>query len=217
MDIECSVIERDLDLFNIGKELVATFDTVFLKRDIVDTKNHILRWCGDRFTGGWKQNVHTCKHQNLCFSYGFGAEWYMHCHLVTVKVGVERRTDEWMKLNRLTVNEAWVKRLNGELVKCRCTVEHNRISINYLVETLPHFICLLLDHFLGGFDRCRIPFFFEFCDQVWFEQFKRHLLRQSTLIHLQIRPDNDNRTPGEVDTLTKKVLSKSSLLTFNDL
>ena len=49
------------------------------------------------------------------------------------------------------------------------------------------------------------------------EELECHLLRKTTLIHLQVWPDNDNRTPGKVDTLTKKVLSKAPLLTFDDL
>ena len=55
----------------------------------------------------------------------------MDSHLVTVEVGVERSTDKRVQLDCLTVDEAWMERLDRELVECRCTVEHNRIAVNY--------------------------------------------------------------------------------------
>ena len=48
------------------------------------------------------------------------------------------------------------------------------------------------------------------------KEFKRHFLRQTTLVHTQVRTDDDDRTAGEVDTFTQKVLTETTLLPFND-
>ena len=44
------------------------------------------------------------------------------------------------------------------------------------------------------------------------EEFQSHLLRQTTLVHLQLRTNNDNGTTRVVDALTKQVLTETSLL-----
>lgn len=46
-----------------------------------------------------------------------------------------------------------------------------------------------------------------------FEEFQSHFFRQTALIELQFRSDDDNRTTGEVDALTQKVLTETTLLT----
>ena len=44
------------------------------------------------------------------------------------------------------------------------------------------------------------------------EELERHLLRQTALVQLQFRADDDNRTAGIIDALAKKVLAETALL-----
>ena len=46
------------------------------------------------------------------------------------------------------------------------------------------------------------------------EQLESHLLRETALIHLQLRTNDDNGTSGVVDALTEQVLTETSLLTL---
>ena len=47
-----------------------------------------------------------------------------------------------------------------------------------------------------------------------FEKNQRHLLRQTTLVQFQIRPDHDHGTTGVIHTFTKQVLTETATLTL---
>ena len=49
------------------------------------------------------------------------------------------------------------------------------------------------------------------------KQFQRHLLRQTALMQFEFRTDGNNRTTGVVNTLTKQVLTETTLLTFEHI
>ena len=110
----------------------------------------------------------------------------MHGHLVAVKVGVERRTDERMELDRLTFDENRLKGLNAETMEGRRAVEHtgcswitsSRTSQTSDVSFSTSFLaCFTVGQTLGvklGIDE-RL------------EQFERHLLRQTALAQLEVR------------------------------
>ena len=79
----------------------------------------------------------------------------MNRHLVTVKVGVKRRTDQRMQLNCLALNQGGFKRLNTQTVQRRRPVQHHRMFANHLVEDIPYFGAFFLDQFFGLFNRGR--------------------------------------------------------------
>jgi hypothetical protein len=68
--------------------------------------------------------------------------------LVTVKVRVERRTDEWMNTKRVTFDENWLKCLDTETVKCRRTVEHDVFAFDDFFEDCPDFWNTIFDEFV---------------------------------------------------------------------
>ena len=55
----------------------------------------------------------------------------MDSHLVSVEIGVERCTNQWMKLDSLTFYKNRFKCLNTKSVQCRSTVQHNRMLFDY--------------------------------------------------------------------------------------
>ena len=106
------------------------------------------------------------------------------------------------------------KGLDSQSVQRRRTVEHDRMLFDDILQHIPYLWLDLFDHALGVFDVVRITLLYQFLHDERFEQFQRHLLRQSALIEFQLRTDNDYRTSRVIDTLTQQVLSESSLLTF---
>ena len=50
-----------------------------------------------------------------------------------------------------------------------------------------------------------------------FEEFKSHEFWQTTFVKLKFRTNDDHRTTRVVDTLTKKVLTEATLLTFEKI
>ena len=69
-----------------------TLDTLTGLGYIIETEHHVLRGDGDGGSVGGVENVVRTEHQKLGLEYGGVAERQVHCHLVTVEVGVERRT-----------------------------------------------------------------------------------------------------------------------------
>ena len=57
----------------------------------------------------------------------------------------------------------------------------------------------------------------QFFHYKWFEKLNCHLFWQTALINLKFRSYDDYRTSGIVNTLTKKVLTKTSLFTFKHI
>jgi len=76
----------------------------------------------------------------------------MHCHLVTVEVRVERRTDQGMQMDGLSLNQDRLESLNTQTVQRWRTVEHNRTIRDHLFQHLPNFRALALDQALRGLD-----------------------------------------------------------------
>ena len=76
----------------------------------------------------------------------------MNRHLVTVEVGVEGRTDQRVKLDRLAFDQDRLERLDTQTVQRRRTVQQNRMLADDLVEDVPDFRTLFLDQFLGLLD-----------------------------------------------------------------
>jgi hypothetical protein len=72
-------------------------------------------------------------------------------HLVTVEVGVERRADQRMKLDRLAFDQDRFERLNAQTVQRRRAVQENRMLANNLVEDIPDFRRSFSTSFLACF------------------------------------------------------------------
>jgi len=98
-------------------------------------------------------------------------------HLVTVEVGVECRTNERMKLDRLAFDQYWLERLDTEAMQRRCTVQHDRMLANDFFENIPDFSALALDKAFGRLDRRRFATQLQLREDERLEQLERHLLR----------------------------------------
>src|SRR5439155_7681883 len=101
--------------------------------------------------------------------------------------------------------------LNTKSVKSRCTVQKNRVLANDFFENVPNDRFLAFDHFAGLFDGCGVGVLFQLVVNERLKQFQRHLLRQTALMKLELRADNDNRASRIIDTFSKQILTETSL------
>ena len=148
----------------------------------------------------------------------------MNRHLVTVEVGVESGTDKRMKLDGFTFNKYRLESLNTESMKRGRTVKHNRMILDNGFECVPDLGISSFNGLFGGLDVGFLGTVVLVAADVnqslhdeGLEQLKSHFLRKTALINLQVRTDNDNRTAGVVNTLTEKILTEASLLTFEHI
>ncbi len=78
-------------------------------------------------------------------------------------------------------------------------------------KNIPNFQSFFFDHALGALDRVNKTAFTELFDDKRLEKLEGHLFRQTALIQLQLRTDDDNRTTGIVDAFTEQVLTETAL------
>ena len=138
----------------------------------------------------------------------------MNSHLVTIEVGVERGTNERMKFDSFTFYKDRLKCLDTQTMQCRCTVQHNRMFFDNIFQYIPYFRLKFLYHFLGILDVVGSSVCNKLFHNERFEKLDCHFFRKTTLIDLQFRSNDDNRTSGIVNSFTKKVLTETSGFTF---
>src|SRR5678815_5269354 len=99
-----------------------------------------------------------------------------------------------MNADGFTFNELRLERLNRETVQRRRAVEQNRMSASDFFKDVPDFSRLSFDHFFGRTNGMDIVHLFEPANDERLEKDKRHLLRQTALMQLEFRSDDDDRT-----------------------
>ena len=158
------------------------------------------------------QDVVGRHHQDARFELRLERQRHVNRHLVAVEVGIERRANQRMQLDRLAFDQHRLERLNAETVQRRRAVEQHRMLANDLVENIPNLGLFLLDELLRLLHGGRQTLGVEPRIDERLEQFERHLLRQPALMQLQLRADHDHRTAGIVDALAEQVLPEPALL-----
>ena len=152
------------------------------------------------------------QHQHRRLDLRLGRQRDVDRHLVAVEVGVERRADERMDPDRLAFDQHRLERLDAEAMQRRRAVQQHRVLADDLLEHVPHFGTLQLDHLLRLLDGGDEAALFELVVDERLEQLERHLLRQPALVQLQLGADDDDRTAGVVDALAEQVLAEAPLL-----
>ena len=94
----------------------------------------------------------------------------------------------------------------------RRAVEQHRVALGHFFENVPNFRRLTLDHLLGAAHGVHVAEFLEAADDERLEQHERHLLRQTALVQLQLRTDDDDGTARVIDALAEQVLTETSAL-----
>ncbi len=118
----------------------------------------------------------------------------MHRHLVSVKVGIVRGTYQRVKLDRLTLYQNRLERLDTKPVQRRGTVQHNRMLLDHILQYVPYLRLYPLYHLLRILNIMSSSVLNQLLHNKWLEQLDRHLFRKTALIDLKLRPYDDNGT-----------------------
>ena len=186
-----------------------------LARHVVEAEHDVLRRHDDRIAVGGRQDVVRRHHQRARFELRLERQRHVHGHLVAVEVGVERRADERVQLDRLAFDQHRLERLDAQAVQRRRAVQQHRMLADHLFEDVPDFRALALDQALGGLDGRGFAAQLQLLEDERLEQLERHLLRQAALVQAQRRTDHDDRAARVVDALAEQVLAEAALLALD--
>ena len=89
-----------------------------------------------------------CEHKDLGLKHCSVSEREVYSHLVTIEVGVESRTYEWVETYSLTFHEFRLERLNTKAVQCRSTVKEYRVAFQDILKNIPYHRVLTVNNFL---------------------------------------------------------------------
>ena len=106
--------QRMFQFADIGKGHALPRLIVGNNGEIIKAQHNVLRRHDDRLTIGRMQDVVGRHHQHAGFKLCFERQRHMHGHLVTVEVGIERRTNKRMQLDRLAFDQHRLKGLNAK-------------------------------------------------------------------------------------------------------
>src|ERR1051325_601890 len=190
------------------------FGGFFCFGQVIQAKHHVLRRHRYREPVGRVQNVVRCKHKELRLENSSVAERNVNSHLVTVKVGIERSTNERVQLDRFTFDKLGLESLDTEAVQRGGTVQENGMSFQDVLENVPHDGLFAINDLLRAFHRLHNSSFDKLADDEWFEKFGCHFFGQTALVQFQFRTYHDHGTCGIVDTLTDRMLAETTLFSF---
>src|SRR2546423_1317719 len=125
MKIEAAKIIRN-DCFARTREAHSfPKNTDAVLREIVRSKDHVLRWHCDRLAILRRNNIVRREHEDRALQLRFIRKRHVHRHLIAVEIGVERRTYERMDLKGAAFDQAWLERLDTQTVQRRRAVQHD--------------------------------------------------------------------------------------------
>ena len=200
------------NLFRVGEDAALALGVLLGLGQVVEAQHHVLRGHGDRLARGRRQNVVRRQHQHAGFNLRLRRERNVHRHLVAVEVGVEGRADQRVNLDCLALHQHRLKGLNAQPVQRGRAVQQHRVVLDDLFKNVPHHRLLHLHHFLGLLDGGAVARLFQAMIDERLEEFERHLLGQSALVQLQLRPHHDHRAARVIHALAQQILPEAALL-----
>ena len=188
---------RELDFSRVRKERQPRFGgssggTPRILREIITAERNVLRRSRDRFAARRRKDVVRREHEHARFHLRFDRERNVHGHLIAVEVRIVSRANQRMNANRFAFNQQRLESLDRKTVQSRRAIQQHRMALRHFFENIPDFRRLALDHFLRAAHRMHIAEFFQPTNDERLEQDERHLLRQTALVQLQFRPDDDD-------------------------
>ena len=141
----------------------------------------------------------------------------MNRHLVAVKVGVERGTNQRMQLNRFAIDQFRLESLNAQAMQRRSAVQHHGMMLNHFFQSVPNFWLQAVDHATRRLDIGRETLLHQALHHERLEEFECHFFGQTALVKAHIRADNDNRTSGIIDALAQQVLAETAFFALQHI
>ena len=122
-----------------------------------------------------------------------------------------------MELECSAFDQNRFERLDAQTVQGRRTVEHDGMVFDNDFQRVPDLGFRAVNSLTSRLDVGGSAGLDQPLHDKRLKQLERHLLRNAALIHLQVRSNDDNASAGIVNALTKKVLSESTLFTFEHI
>jgi hypothetical protein len=154
------------------------------------------------------------QHQHLSFQNRSISQWNVHRHLVTVEVSVEGSTHQRMQLNCFSFDQLWLEK-PGYLIYA--VLEHGLSITGCPFSTFSRIsqtIASFYQQFSSRFHCLHDTPFNHFTNDKWLEKFGSHIFRQSAFVQFHFRTYDDDRTARVINTFTEKVLTETTLLSF---
>ena len=202
-------------LFVVLGIIFVDLDVIF-EGEIVISEDHVLGRNADRLAVRGLENVLVCQHEAHGFDLCLSGKRDMDSHLVSVEVGVESRADKRMETNGLALDEDGTESLDAQSVKRRRSVEKDGMVLGDLFDGIIDLRIHSGDKLVGlplGSD-ARIGIGDQSVGNERTEELDGHFTRQTALFHIEFRTDGNDGTAGIVDSLSEKVLTEASLLSF---
>ena len=214
MEIALAFVVSNKSFFRTVEHETFTFSPGTHLRNIIKSEHHILRRYRNRSSIGRIKNIMALKHKYLRFEHGLIAQRKMNSHLVSIEIGIECRTCQWMQLDGFAFDQFRLESLNAKTVKCRSTVKENRMTFHHILQDIPNNWFTTVNDLFRTLNRLYNASLYQFTNNKRLVKFGSHQFWKTALAHLQFRPDNDYRTCRIVNTFTKKILAETSLLSF---
>ena len=203
------------DFAHIGEDHPFALAINLVPSRVVQTQHDVLGRHNRRFAVGREQHVVRGQHQGPSLELRLERQRHVYGHLVAVKVGIERGTNERVELYRLALDQLRLKGLDAEAVECRRPVEQNRMLANHVFKDVPDDRFLVFNKLLRGLDRSRDAHGFELVKNERLEKLQRHQLGQAALMQFELRSDHNHRTTRVVDPLAQQVLAEAPALALD--
>ncbi len=104
------------------------------------TQNDVAARADVRVAVRGREQIVRGEHLQARFGLCVDGQRDVNRHLVAVEVGVKGFADERVQLNRLTLDQHRLERLNPQTVQRRGAVEEHHAVLNDLLERVPDFV-----------------------------------------------------------------------------
>ncbi len=178
---------------------------------VVAAHHYVLRRADDRRAVGRAENVVRRHQQRVRLDLRLDRQRQMDGHLVAVEVGVEALAHQRVQLDRVSLDQHRLERLDAHAVQRRGAIEHHRMVLDHLFENVPNLLVLPFQHLLRRLDRVGVAELLQAADDERLVEFQGDFLGQAALVQPQRRADDDHAAGGIVHALAQQVLAESPL------
>ena len=141
----------------------------------------------------------------------------MNRHLVAVEISIIRGAGQGMEFQRPSFRQHRLEGLNPQAMQRRRAVQKHRMFFDDFFQNIPDLRLNALYHTFGRLNIADDAVINKLLHDKGLKELQRHFLRQTALMQLQLRSDDDNRTSRIVDALSQQILPETPLLAFKHI
>ena len=206
---------RPLGLPQAAERLPRPLAVGVLQGEVVVREDEVLGGHGEGAAVRGREDVLAGEHPLARLLNGLREQRQVDGHLVAVEVGVVRRADERVDLDRLAVHQDGLERLDAQAVERRRAVEQHRVLLDQRLQDVPDLGQLAREGLVLDLvvvrDVVDLPLG-QLPQDEGLEQLEGHLLGDAALVELQLGVHDDDGAARVVDALPQKVAPQPPLL-----